>query len=153
MLVKSPKLAEESYHKQLFDDTQQTAQNLWEHLGPIINSNTKKVIDRALIRFYIMGNTSSIIKHRYVTRWMNICVKWEKNYIKCWTVVVNCRVIARNQWLKHCFLSPTDQDELMVEIKKLNPKESCIPHDMRAKVIQIFPLNLAADVTKCTTIA
>ena len=36
----------------------------------------------------------------------------------------------------------------MVEIKKLNPKESCIPHDVRAKVIQIFPLNFAADLTK-----
>ena len=42
ILVKSLKIAEELYYRQLFDDTQQSAYNLWKHLGPIINPNTKK---------------------------------------------------------------------------------------------------------------
>ena len=42
ILVKSLKIAEELYYKQLFDDTQQSAYNLWKHLGLIINPNTKK---------------------------------------------------------------------------------------------------------------
>ena len=42
ILVKSLKIAAELYHKQLFDDTQQYAYNLWKHLEPIINPNTKK---------------------------------------------------------------------------------------------------------------
>ena len=41
ILVRSLKIAEELYYKQLFDDTQQSAYNLWKHLGPIINPNTK----------------------------------------------------------------------------------------------------------------
>ena len=42
ILVKSLKIAEELYYKQLFDDTQQSAYNLWKHLGPIIKPEYEK---------------------------------------------------------------------------------------------------------------
>ena len=63
ILIRSLKIAEELYYKQLFDDTQQSAYNLWKHLGPIINPNTKKSglgINKILYNGYYITDKSQI---------------------------------------------------------------------------------------------
>ena len=36
------KVAEQNYYCQLFDDTKQSAYNLWKNLGPVINPDKKE---------------------------------------------------------------------------------------------------------------
>ena len=45
------------------------------------------------------------------------------------------------------FLSPTNIDEILNEVQKLNPKTSCGPDNIRAKVIKLFPKIFAENLS------
>ena len=45
------------------------------------------------------------------------------------------------------FLSPTDIDEILNEIKKLNPRKSCGPDNIGAKVIKLCPVIFAENLS------
>ena len=44
------------------------------------------------------------------------------------------------------FLSPTNIDEILKEIIKLNPRESCGPGNIGAKVIKLYPMIFAENL-------
>ena len=46
------------------------------------------------------------------------------------------------------FLSPVVQEELVIEIKRLNPRKSCGPDDIGAKIIQLCPTIFADNLSK-----
>ena len=46
------------------------------------------------------------------------------------------------------FLSPVVHEELVIEVKKLNPRKSCGPDDVGNKVIQLCPIIFADNLSK-----
>ena len=94
-----------------------------------------------------MGNIS-LIKHIDVMRWMNIFVRWEKNYKKNAGLPGEILNYLPAQITETFFLSPVVEEELISEIKKLNPRKSCGSDDIGAKVIQLCPMILADNLAK-----
>ena len=46
------------------------------------------------------------------------------------------------------FLRPIDEEELIIEIKRLNPRKACGPYNIGAKVIQLCPRIFANNLTR-----
>ena len=147
ILVRSLKIAEELYYKQLFDDTQQSAYNLWKHLGPIINPNTKKSGS---------GINKILYNGHYITDKSQICNVMNEYFCgvgkKLQTKMPDCGgeflTYLPEQISETFFLSPVVQEELVIEIKKLNPRKSCGPDDIGAKIIQLCPTIFTDNLSK-----
>ena len=147
ILVKSLKTAEELYYKQLFDDTQQSAYNLWKHLRPIINQNTKK--SRSGI-YKILYNGEYITDKAHICNAMNeyfceVGKKLQEKMPDCGGEFLN---YLPAQITETFFLSPVVKEELISAINKLNPRTSCGSDDIGAKVIQLCPMIFADNLAK-----
>ena len=131
----------------------------WQHLldGMIHPSITKTFLRSPLFRYRALAQCwfhrrkrlVSSSQHIYVIWWLNIFVRWERNYKKkmpdCGGEFLN---FLPAQLTKTFFLSPVVKEELISEIKKLNPRKSCGSDDIRAKVIQLCPMIFADNLAK-----
>ena len=105
------------YYKQLFDDTQQSAYNLWKHLGPIINPNKKK--SRS-------GINKILYNGHYVTDKSQICNVMNEYFCEVGKALQAKMPDFGGEFLNYLpepisetfFLSPVVQEELVIEIKR-----------------------------------
>ena len=86
------------YYKQLFDDTQQSAYNLWKHLGSMVNPNKKK---RGSNINEILYNGEFIKDKREICIAMNtqFCEVGKNFKKKCRTAGGNSKIIIQNLWI------------------------------------------------------
>ena len=145
--VKSLKIAEELYHKQLFDDTQQFAYGLWKHLGPIINPNTKRSWS---------GINKILYNGDYITDEAHICNAMNAYFCEVGKKLQEKMPDCGGEFLNNLpaqitgtfCLSRVVKEELISEIKKFNPRKSCGSYDIGAKVIQLCPMIFADNLAK-----
>ena len=147
VLTKCLKKAEEMHYKQLFDDTQQSTYNLWKHLGPIINPNKKK---RGSNINKILCNGEFIKDKRKIciamnTHFCEVGKKFQEEMPDCGRQFLNYLPEPINSTF---FLRPIDEEELMIEIKRLNPRKACGPDNIGAKVIQLCLRTFANNLTR-----
>ena len=139
------KVAKQNYYCHLFDDTKQSAYNLWKNLGPVINPNKKKrqtTINKMCFEGKYITIDQDIANH------MNsyFCEIGEKLQ----GVIPNSGY-DYNRYLpirveNTFFLSPTNINEILNEIKKLNQRKSCGPDGIGAKVIKLCPMIVAENL-------
>ena len=145
ILTNCLKVAEQNYFCQLFDDTKQSAYNLWKNMGPVINPNKKK---RQTTINKMCFEGKYIIIDQDIANHMNtyFCEIGEKlqgaipnsGYDYNWYFPIR----VENTF----FLAPTNINEILNEIKKLNPRKSCGPDGIGAKVIKLCPMIFAENL-------
>ena len=145
------KVAKQNYYCRLFDDTKQSAYNLWKNLGPVINRIEKKrqtTINKMCFEGKYITIDQDIANHMN-TYFCEIDEKLQgaiPNSGYDYNRYLPIRV--ENTF----FLSPTNINEILNEIKKLNPRKSCGPDGIGAKVIKLCPMifaeNLCPYITK-----
>ena len=146
-LRKRLKAAEERYYHQLFDDTKNSAYNLWKNLGPVINPKKIKRNQR-ISKLCCDGNyeTDSVS----IANFMNdyFCRIGKNLQQRIPTIRNNYSTympdIAENTF----FLSPTSVQEIEREIKLLNPKKASGPDNIGAKVLKLCPHIFASNLSK-----
>ena len=130
---------------QLLDDTKQSAYNLWKNLGPVINSNKKNrqiTINKMCFEGKYVTIDQDIVNHMSTY----FCEVGEKlqgaipnsgyDYDRYLPIRVEDTL----------FLSLTNSNEILNEIKKLNPRKYCGPGSIGAKVIKLFPMIFAENL-------
>ena len=139
--------AEIKYYNDLFEDNKNSSFNLWKSLNPILNP--KKVKSRSPIN-KIMKNGETITDARLMAEAMNShfcdigtdlqsqlpdCGSQNKNYLP-------------ERVSTSFFLLPVCGQDVLDEIKRLNPKKSSGPDTIGGKVIQLCPDIFAYNLTK-----
>ena len=141
VLTKCLKKADEMYYKQLIDDTQQSAYNLWKHLGPIINPNKKKRgsnINKILYNGEFIKDKRKICI-AMITHVCEVGKKLQEEMPDCGRQFKNYLPEPINSTL---FLRPIAEEELMIEINRLNPRKACGPDKHRGRTYSIMPEDL-----------
>ena len=140
------KAAEQNYFCELFDDTKQSAYNLWKNLGPVINPNKKKkqrVINKMCFDGKYVTVDQDIANHIN----MYFCEIGEKLQDAIPDLGYDYKRYLPARVENTFFLSPTNIDEILNEIKKLNPRKSCGPDNIGTKVIKLCPAIFAENLS------
>ena len=140
------KVAEQNYYCQLFDDTKQSAYNLWKNLGPVINPNRKKR-QRMINKMCFDGEYVTVDQDIANQMNMHFCEIGEKLQDAIPNLGYDYKRYLPIRVENTFFLSPTNIDEILNEIKKLNPKKSCGPDNIGAKVIKLCPKIFAENLS------
>ena len=140
------KAAEQSYFCELFDDTKQSAYNLWKNLGPVINPNKKKK-QRVINKMCFDGKYVSVDQDIADHMNMYFCEIGEKLQDAIPDLGYDYKRYLPARVENTFFLSPTNIDEILNEIKKLNPRKSCGLDNIGAKVIKLCPAIFAENLS------
>ena len=129
------KEAEEIYYRNLFNDTKSASNKLWKTLGDIINPSKSKK-KRGLNKL-IIGN-NRIEDKAEISNCMNdyFCSIGEELASNI-PQGNNYNAYMKNRVNESIFLSPINEDEISVEIKKLNNKKSAGPDNISPKILKI----------------
>ena len=138
VLRKCLKFAEESYYHQLFDDTKQSTYNLWKCLGPVINpAKTRKQtsINKIFHQDKYITDTHDIANIMN-TYFCEVGKKLQENMPKSGYAY---RQYLPDRIESTFYLTPTTTNEILVEIRKLNPRKSCGPDNIGGKIVKLCP--------------
>ena len=141
------KNAEDNFYKSLFEDTRTSSYNMWRSLGPVINPGKHK--KRASIS-KMRCDGSFTTNDQIISNHMN---KFFCNIGKQLQSVIPYYGDDYKRYLpqsvnKTFFLTPVHSDNLIKEIKSLNPKKSSGPDNISAKIINLCPNIFAENLTK-----
>ena len=146
-LKKCLKFSEISYYRKLFEANKKSALNMWKVLGPIINPNKRKRmtdISKLIVNGQVTQNAETIpkIMNKY---FCNIGTNLQNN-IPCHAPDA-FRQYMPDRIINSFNLSPVSYDEVLKEIKKLNPKKAAGPDSIGGKVILLCPEIFAFNLT------
>ena len=140
------KVAEQNYFCQLFDDAKQSAYNWWKNLGPVINPN-KKQKQRGINKMCFGGKYVTVDQDiaNHTNMYFYEIVEKLQDAIPDLGYDYKRYLLARVE--NAFFLSLAYIDEILNEIKKLNPTKSCGPDNIGAKVIKLCPAIFAENLS------
>ena len=139
LLRKTLRNAETRYYKQLFEDKQSAATNTWKVLGPLINpSKYKKKIAINKMKdngkfFTEKKEIVEIINQYFCNIGKNLQQKIPSQN------GISYRDYLPDHILNSFYLQPLRQEDILLEIAKLNPKKASGPDNIGNKILQICP--------------
>ena len=141
------KSAEENFYKSLFEDTRTSSYNMWRSLGPVINPGN--IRNELLYPKWGVMDRSPQMTRLFPIIW----IKFFCNIGKQLQSGIPNYGDDYKRYLpqtidKTFFLTPVHYDELIKEIKSLNPKKSIGPGNISAKIINLCPNIFAENLTK-----
>ena len=115
--------AEAVYYEKLFQDTKSSSYNMWKHLGVIINPNKKK---RTCHINKLLCDGKFITDNKHIYDSMNTYFCKIGSHLQ--QLMPNCGTeynrYFSNRVNSTFFLTPVNENELLKEIKRLNPRKS-----------------------------
>ena len=139
--------AEAAYYEKLFQDTKSSSYNLWKHLGAIINPNKKK---RACHINKLLCDGKFITDNKHISDSMNTYFCKIGSHLQ--QLMPHCGTeynrYFRNRVNNTFFLTPVNENELLKEIKRLNPRKSSGADNIGARLVQLCPTVFAENLTK-----
>ena len=134
------------FYKSLFEDTRTSSHKIWRSLGPVINPGKhKKRASISKMRYDGSFTTNDQIISNHMNKFCNIGKQIQSgipNYGD------DCKRYLPQSVNKTLFLTSVHSDELIKEIKSLNPKKSSGPDNISAKIINLCPNIFAENLTK-----
>ena len=137
-----------AHYNSLFNDKRDAAINLWKKLGPVLNPNKKRKghgISKLLNDGKMLHNT------REIADAMNnyFCTVGEKLQGDSSAVRTdNFKKYLPPPSVHSFYLCPVTEDEILREIKRLNPKKASGADNISGKILQICPEIFASNLCK-----
>ena len=142
------KKAEACYHKELFNHRKYGVFNMWKVLGNIVNPGKKRKtsdISKVLVNGKMVQSKteiSNIFNNHFCSvgsRLSSSLPPFDDSFYKRYLPPAV---------LNSFYLSNVTYDQVLLEIKRLDPRKSPGPDNMRAKVLQLCPEVFAYNLTK-----
>ena len=138
--------AEIKYYEQIFSDNKKSTFNLWKRLGPILNPGRKR--DLGINK--ILHNGEMIDERHVIPDVMNdyFCNIGLNLQQRLPTSNINFKRYLPEKVVNSFYLSPVNQDDVCLEITKMNPRKATGPDDISSKLVQLCPNIFASNLTK-----
>ena len=139
--------AEAAYYEKLFQDTKSSSYNMWKHLGAIINPNKKK---RTCHINKLLCDGKFITDNKHISASMNTYFCKIGSHLQ--QLMPNCGTeysrYFPNRVNNASFFTPVNENELLKEIKRLNPRKLSGADNIGARLVQLCPTVFAENLTK-----
>ncbi len=135
ILITCLRRAEDNYYKELVSKEKHNLYTLWKIFGDIINPLKAKKINYIDKLIY---NNKTIMNNKDIVNTLNehFCTIDDKLASKHITDNMAYQKYLKNPNLHSLFLNPTDEQEILQEINKLNPKKSSGHDNVSPKLIK-----------------
>ena len=141
--------AQESYYKKLFDNNKNATFNLWKNLGHVLNPSKKRIgnpVNKLLCNGSMVYDSkliSNIMNNHFCSIGKNLQQK-----INLGEKDVSYRKYLPPPVINSFYLRPINQNDVILEISKLNPKKASGPDEISCKLLQLCPEVFAVNLTK-----
>lgn len=145
-LKKCIKQAETNHYRRLFDECGNNARQTWKLLSTILNRKARKSTSITELLY----NDTHITEHKAIADAFNdhFCSIGGKLASKLPNYGTQYKNFLKDRLLDSFFLPPISVQEIVSEIKRLNPKKSPGPDGIGAKLLRLSPNTFAFPLEK-----
>ena len=139
--------AETLYYKSLFDNSKDASMNMWKHLGNLLNPEKKK---KHMMINKISNNGVTVTDNDEIANTMNehFCTIGNRLQDKIPHDSGSFREYLPPRNERSFFITPVTAEEILKEIKQLNPRKATGSDGIGGKILQLCPDIFAVNLEK-----
>ena len=148
LLKKRVNAAERDYYNKLFESNKESVTNMWKHLGPIINPGKRKKRSD-ITKIYVDGKIISdpnlipdILNNHFCNVGNLLQQQIPPHDVNQYKQFLPARIV------NSFYLTPVIFEDVLKQIKSLDPKKAVGPDNIGGKVLLICPDIFAYNLTK-----